>query len=74
MISKAARERPFLLMSRSKKIFLALAAVYLVVLIWVSLDIAGKTTFPNARPQLKERIKKRFIEKDSAKTDSLFRN
>lgn len=43
-------------MARSKKIFLILAAVFLAIVLYISYDIATKTTFPGSKPNLKERI------------------
>jgi hypothetical protein len=74
VISQGRPWAAFLLMNRSKKIFFALAIAYLVALVWVSVDIASKTTFPHSRPQLKERLKERFTGKDSVKNDSIFRH
>ncbi|MGE0772204.1 MAG: hypothetical protein AB7K37_10865 [Cyclobacteriaceae bacterium] len=47
-------------MSRSKKLFVAFAIVFAILLAWASYDIASRTTFPGSKPQLKERIKKQF--------------
>jgi hypothetical protein len=58
-------------MSRSKKIFLAFAVVFFVLLFYVTYDIGKRTTFPGSKPQLKERLKKQLLEEDSAKTDTL---
>jgi hypothetical protein len=58
-------------MSRSKKIFFVLAAVFAGLLIYASVDIASRTTFPGSKPQLKQRLmpdKKAF---DTLKHDSL---
>jgi hypothetical protein len=54
----------------SKKIFLAIAGIFLILLSYVSYDISRKTTFPGSKPQLRERLKKEFkTGKDSS--DSL---
>lgn len=52
-------------MSRSKKIFLAAGLVFFALLFYASYDIATRTTFPGSKPQLKERIKKQFLQPDS---------
>jgi len=57
-------------MSRSKKIFAILSVVFLLLLFYASYDISRRTTFPGSKPQLKERIKKKFFKEDSAKKDS----
>lgn len=59
-------------MTRSKKIFLIIAALFLFLLIYVSYDIGSRTTFPGSKPQLKERIKKEYL-KDSVAQDSTAR-
>jgi hypothetical protein len=58
-------------MKKSKKIFLLMAVVFLILLIYASIDIASRTTFPGSKPQLKERIKKQFESTDSVKNDSI---
>ncbi|MFZ1806442.1 MAG: hypothetical protein WAU36_04440 [Cyclobacteriaceae bacterium] len=58
-------------MSRSKKIFVALAVVFFIGLGYISYDISNRTTFPGSKPQLKERIKSQFMTPDSLKQDSL---
>jgi hypothetical protein len=55
-------------MKRSKKIFLSIAAVFVILLIYASYDIGNRTTFPGSRPQLKERIEDNFLKHDSAVT------
>lgn len=58
-------------MSKSKKIFAALAVVFLVLLFYASYDIATRTTFPGSKSQLKERLKKKYeAPADSVKKDS----
>ncbi|MCX7638219.1 MAG: hypothetical protein N2044_10295 [Cyclobacteriaceae bacterium] len=61
-------------MKNPKKIFLWLALIYLLIVLWVCYDFARKTTFPGSRPQLKERLKERFLEKDSVAKDSIFKS
>ncbi|MEM6358673.1 MAG: hypothetical protein AAF149_18190 [Bacteroidota bacterium] len=43
-------------MSNSKRIFLFLALLFLLLMVYVSYDISRRTTFPGSKPQLKERI------------------
>ncbi len=54
-------------MKRSKKIFLIIAIIFLIIILAVSYDISRKTTFPGSKPQLKERI----LKDNDAKRDSL---
>jgi len=61
----------FTIMSKSKKIFLVVAAVFFILLIYASYDISSRTTFPGSKPQLKERIKDQFLAPDSVKIDSI---
>ncbi len=58
-------------MSRSKKIFAILSVLFLLLLFYASYDISRRTTFPGPKPQLKERLKKQFLKKDSTQKDSL---
>jgi hypothetical protein len=58
-------------MTRSKKVFIALAILFFLGLGYISYDISSRTTFPGSKPQLKERIKSQFISPDSVKQDSL---
>jgi hypothetical protein len=51
--------------ANSKKIFLIVAVVFIVLLIYASYDIGTRTTFPGSKPQLKERIKKNYLDADS---------
>ncbi len=60
-------------MSRSRKIFLVCAFLYLFILLIVSVDISRKTTFPGSKPQMKQRMEDRFKPADSVKNDSIFR-
>jgi hypothetical protein len=43
-------------MSKSKLIFLILAALFLLTMIWIGIDISQRTTFPGSKGNLKERI------------------
>ncbi|MBI1770359.1 MAG: hypothetical protein HYR67_18470 [Bacteroidetes bacterium] len=58
-------------MSRSKKIFVILAVVFLLLLFYASYDISRRTTFPGSKPQLKERIRKKFFGTDSVHSDTI---
>jgi hypothetical protein len=57
-------------MQRSRKIFLLAGTAFLILLLYASYDIASRTTFPGAKPQLKERIQQEFLEQDSVRTDT----
>jgi hypothetical protein len=57
-------------MTRSKKIFLLAAFVFAVLLIYVSYDIGRRTSFPGSKPQLQERLKKKYSQEDSISSDS----
>ncbi len=57
-------------MSRSKKIFLAFAAAFVVMIAYLSYDISSRTAFPGSKSQLKERLKKQYLGKDSTAIDS----
>jgi hypothetical protein len=52
-------------MNRSKKIFIAVAIVFVLLLLYASYDIGSRTTFPGSKPQLQERLKKNYLEADS---------
>jgi hypothetical protein len=52
-------------MNRSKKIFVVIAIVFMILLLYASYDIGSRTTFPGSKSQLKERIKKNYLEADS---------
>jgi len=58
-------------MTRSKKVFLWLAVVFVVLLAYASYDIGSRTTFPGSKPQLKERLKKDFNDRDTVRSDTL---
>ena len=58
-------------MTRSKKIFAGLAAVFMIALFYASYDISSRTTFPGSKPQLKERLQNKYLKKDSAAVDSV---
>lgn len=43
-------------MKRSKKIFLVIAAIFLLIMLVVGYDISTRTAWPGAKKNLKERI------------------
>ncbi len=43
-------------MTLQKKIFLLVAALFILIMLYFSYDIAQRTTFPGSKPNLKERI------------------
>jgi hypothetical protein len=53
-------------MAKSKKIFLIIAAIFFLLLLYASYDISRRTTFPGSKGQLKERLLK-DLDKDSLK-------
>jgi hypothetical protein len=57
-------------MSRSKKIFLSVAIIFLILLAYASYDISSRTTFPGSKSQLKERLKKQYVSPDSVVSDT----
>jgi hypothetical protein len=57
-------------MSRSKKIFLGVAIIFLILLAYASYDISSRTTFPGSKSQLKERLKKQYVSPDSVVNDT----
>jgi hypothetical protein len=57
-------------MNKQKKIFLGIAAFFLLLLFYASYDIGSRTTFPGSKGQLKERIHKTYLSKDSISSDS----
>jgi hypothetical protein len=58
-------------MSRSKKIFVLVGALFLVALGYFSYDISSRTTFPGSKPQLPERLKQQFLKSDSVVKDTI---
>ncbi|HEY0654868.1 MAG TPA: hypothetical protein VGD65_17140 [Chryseosolibacter sp.] len=61
-------------MSRSKKIFVALAVIFVILLAYASYDISSRTTFPGSKSQLKERLQKQYLKSDSVALDSAKKN
>jgi hypothetical protein len=57
-------------MTKQKKIFLALAVLFFLLLFYASWDISRRTTFPGSKGQLKERINKNYLSRDSISSDS----
>ncbi|MBT1711811.1 hypothetical protein KK062_26455 [Fulvivirgaceae bacterium PWU5] len=58
-------------MTRSKKIFAGMAIVFVLGIAWISYDISRRTTFPGSKPQLQERIKDTYLQKnDTLAADS----
>jgi preprotein translocase subunit SecG len=49
-------------MKNSKKVFIFLAIIFFIILLFLSWDISRRTTFPGSRPQLKERLEKQYRE------------
>jgi len=43
-------------LDKNKKIFLIIAAIFLIIIILVSIDIARRTTFPGSKGNLEQRI------------------
>jgi hypothetical protein len=58
-------------MSRSKKIFIGACIFFVILLAYASYDISRRTTFPGSKPQLKELIKKNYLQADSVVSDTL---
>jgi hypothetical protein len=58
-------------MSKSKKLFLVGVVIFVTGMTYFSYDVSKRTTFPGSKPQLQERIKERFLEKDSLRRDSI---
>jgi hypothetical protein len=58
-------------MRRSKKIFVGVSVLFFAGLVYLGYDISSRTTFPGTKPQLPERIKARFLEKDTTALDTI---
>ncbi len=58
-------------MKRSKVIFLVLAGIFFILMIWVGYDISSRTTFPGSKPQLQERLRGEDAKDNSQTSDSL---
>lgn len=57
-------------MKKSKKLFLILAIIFLGIIIYISIDIASRTTFPGSKSNLKERIAPRDTKESDPKNNS----
>ena len=57
-------------MRSSKRIFFGIGLLFVLLLAYASWDISQRTTFPGSKSQLKERLKKNYLQPDSAKKDS----
>jgi len=57
-------------MPRSKRIFLIICVFFFLGLVYLSYDISSKTTFPGSKSQLKERLRKQYLQSDSTQNDS----
>jgi hypothetical protein len=55
-------------MARSKKIFLIVSALFIGVMIYFTIDIFSKTTFPGSKKQQPQRIEQQV---DSLRRDTL---
>jgi len=58
-------------MKTSKKIFLVLAILFFVIMIYIGYDISSRTTFPGSKPQLQERLLNKENSSDSIKADTV---
>ncbi|RZS97429.1 hypothetical protein BC751_3036 [Cecembia calidifontis] len=43
-------------MNKNKIVFIILAAIFLLIMFWIGIDISRKTTFPGSKGNLKERM------------------
>lgn len=43
-------------LNKNKKVFLIIAAIFLIIVILVSIDIARRTTFPGSKGNLEQRL------------------
>ena len=43
-------------MKKNKIVFLVLAAIFGLCMLWIGIDMSSKTTFPGSKRNLKERI------------------
>jgi hypothetical protein len=58
-------------MKKSKKAFIGACILFVILLAYASYDISRRTTFPGSKAQLKERIKKNYMEADSVVKDTI---
>jgi hypothetical protein len=52
-------------MNKNKIVFLVLAAIFALCMLWIGIDMSSRTTFPGSKRNLKERI----APSDSLKTN-----
>jgi len=57
-------------MNKSKKYFALILVLFFAGMAYFGYDVSSKTTFPGSKSQLKERIKKQFLQPDSVKSDT----
>ena len=58
------------MINRSRKIFIIFCILFVLALGYASYDIASRTTFPGSKSQLKERIKRKYLDSDSLTSDT----
>lgn len=58
------------MINRSRKIFIIFCILFVLALGYASYDIASRTTFPGSKSQLKERIKRKYLDSDSITSDT----
>lgn len=58
-------------MKLSKKIFIGACVLFVILLAYGSYDISRRTTFPGSKAQLKERIRKNYMDTDSVARDTI---
>lgn len=46
----------FIAMKKNKLVFLVLAVIFALCMLWIGIDMSRKTTFPGSKRNLKERI------------------
>jgi hypothetical protein len=59
------------MINRSRKIFIVFCILFVLALGYASYDIASRTTFPGSKSQLKERIKRKYLDSDSLAADTI---
>ncbi|PSL07415.1 hypothetical protein CLV48_101345 [Cecembia rubra] len=43
-------------MNKNKLVFIILAAIFMLAMLWIGIDISKRTTFPGSKGNLKERM------------------
>lgn len=43
-------------MNKNKLVFIIIAAIFMLVMLWIGIDISKRTTFPGSKGNLKERM------------------